>query len=68
MKRFWMVWNVGNRAPAYKHHSLKDAEIEAERMAKINPGSEFVVLEAVSACKYVTPVTWVQLSDEDIPF
>jgi hypothetical protein len=45
-KRFWMVWNPGNRAPTVKHKSGPAARKEAERLALQHPGQEFVVLES----------------------
>jgi len=44
---FWLVWNPeGHRPPQYQHHSAKDAADEAERLAAINPGQSFYVLQA----------------------
>lgn len=48
-EQFWMVWNPNRNPPAYRHTSQAAAEAEAERLARLNPGEHFIVLEAVSA-------------------
>jgi DNA-binding GntR family transcriptional regulator len=69
MRKFWMVWNINNRSPVYQHYSLDDATREAARLARVNPDSIFVVLEAVSACKTKSPLEWITLPEsDDIPF
>lgn len=46
MQQFWMVKGDG---PAVAKHSCRaDAEREADRLARLNPGVEFYVLEAVA--------------------
>ena len=67
MKKFWMVYNPGNRGPTIEHGSLQFAEREAGRLAKENPGKKFVVLEAISVCK-MHDVLWQILNYDDIPF
>jgi len=47
--KFWMVYGIGQRQPAFQHDSKALAEHEAKRLARNNPGVTFVVLEAVSA-------------------
>ncbi len=46
-KQFWFVWNPAGRAPTYRHPSLVSAKTEADRLAALNPGQEFVVLQSV---------------------
>lgn len=48
MNRFWMVWNHNGTAPRYKHTTRIGAGEEAIRLAKLWPGQQFYVLEAVS--------------------
>lgn len=43
---FWMIHATGGGAPAFRHFSRGAAEQEAERLARANPGQEFVLLEA----------------------
>jgi hypothetical protein len=57
MEKFWMVWNDGNRNSAYKHPSEQSAKNEAERLAMLNPGQLFHVLEATSFCR-ANDVEW----------
>lgn len=45
-KQFWLVWNVGGGAPTRKHDSELSAICEAERLARMNPGNRFAVMEA----------------------
>lgn len=60
--KFWMV--LGRDVPKYRHATVAAAKIEAERLAKTNPGCEFTVLEAVATCS-VHSVNWDQLRDAD---
>ncbi len=50
---FWMVWNPMGRAPTFKHRTKGGAQLEAERLARLNRGETFFVLEAVSMSKAV---------------
>lgn len=45
---FWMVWNEGGSSPRVKHETKVFAIHEAERLARMNPGQRFVVMEAVA--------------------
>ena len=42
----YLVWNPGNRNPRGTHPKRPDALTEARRLAKENPGEEFVILES----------------------
>lgn len=44
--KFWMV--LGLATPYYRHPSKQSAAHEAERLARNNPGQEFVVLESLA--------------------
>ena len=77
MEKFWMVWNVDGRVPTMKHASQQSARLEAERLAKRNPGQQFAVLEAIGVCETTKPVQWAELTlscdaalefDDGIPF
>lgn len=45
--KFWMVWNEQGNIPMFKHHMRCDAQNEAERLARNNPGQTFHVLESI---------------------
>lgn len=73
--KFWMVWAPAGRAPTYKHHSKESAVLEAQRLAKLNPNSDFYVLKAVGgavaespAVKPIQMVAQREPLDKDIPF
>jgi len=59
-KKFWMVYRLtGNaqakaRIPRHRHPTLEAAEAEANRLASLNPGVPFAILETVGGA-YVTP-------------
>jgi len=61
---FWMV--LGNGRPVVKHGSIDQAKSEAERLAKMNPGEEFYVLQATHRVKVCRPIEWFTLAD--LPF
>lgn len=43
---FWLVWSPnGARSPTVKHRTEAEAEREAERLADLNPGREFYVVQ-----------------------
>lgn len=48
-KAFWMVWAVGGDAPTYQHPTEDSARREAQRLARLIPGKQFVVLETVAS-------------------
>lgn len=56
---------IGKSTPNYRHSSQSAAEKEAERLAKINPGEEFIILKALKKV-VVQSVHWADL--EEIPF
>lgn len=45
-KTFWMVLGAGT--PTYRHPTIESAKTEAERLARLEPGMPFTVLEAVA--------------------
>ena len=48
---FYLVWNPGNRNPRVRHPNRSLAVMEARRLARENPGQEFVVLESRAIIK-----------------
>lgn len=67
---FWLVWNPKGRAPTHRHASEASATDEAERLARVNRGETFVVLESVCS-RQVDDMVRVSLraaSDLEPPF
>jgi hypothetical protein len=64
---FWLVWNPQGHAPTFRHPNVQAAKKEAERLAAINPGQKFHVLEAKALCVN-SSVRWVQVDPDWIPF
>ena len=44
--RFWMVWCETTHTTKVRHNNYEDAKREAQRLASINPGKRFHVLES----------------------
>ncbi len=67
---FWIVWcPTSDRSPKHRHSSYSAALAEATRLAHANPGSEFVVLEAMAALQVCDVVKTVFAGNmEEIPF
>lgn len=74
---FWVVWAEGGGSPTVKHHSQDTANAEAKRLARVNPGIRFVVLQPLRAVvknDLITTTfkaglpTWADEMDEEIPF
>jgi len=63
---FWMVWNPHGHAPTHKHLKLDDANKEAERLARLNPGEAFHILEAKAMCKFAA-VQWIKVDPSWVP-
>lgn len=75
--QFWMVFGIGKGAPTKGHASREIAESEARRLARMSPGTTFVVLEAVEAVTKrefdtvtyrAAPPRAASAVDSDIPF
>lgn len=45
-QKFWMITGDGN-SPKMRHYNMQDAQNEATRLARANPGIEFFVLQSV---------------------
>lgn len=71
-KKFWMVWNPNGRQPRYEHINRQSADMEAERLARDNPGEQFFVLKAVAGVvSEPKPVKQIKLRPalpDEIPF
>jgi hypothetical protein len=68
-QHFWMVWSPSGHAPTRRHLKWDSARVEAERLAGLNPGKEFWVLEAVGSCRKAS-VDWQMVPgrNDDVPF
>lgn len=72
---FWMVWNCGGGVPLHQHATKGSAQAEAERLARQNPGSDFVILEALAVVRK-SDIEWTQLevhpefaaAESEVPF
>lgn len=66
---FYLVWREGGNAPRVKHETVTQAENEAERLARQNPGVEFYVLTPTARAveRRVTITRFDPLANE-IPF
>ncbi len=62
MERFWILWVEGtDGGERYRHHSLEEASIEAERLARLPDvyGETVYLFECVGKCQVEPlPVTW----------
>ncbi len=69
-QQFWMVYGVGNGQPTYQHECREDAAAEAKRLARLNPETTFVVLEAVESFtkREFYTVNFRASLDDGIPF
>ena len=66
MEKFWMVWKENGSSPARQHTSQKSATEEAGRLARLEPGKRFVVLESMKFCTIDNPIHWYDT--DEIPF
>lgn len=58
---FWLVWNPSRGMPTVRHPSALSARKEAERLAVIQPGEAFYVLQAVARAESMRPVEYTIL-------
>lgn len=66
MKQIWMVKGLG--PSHYVHRTRAEADAEAVRLARENPGTPFYVLEAVMAYRCSGLESFSFQSDEELPF
>ena len=55
-ERFWVVWNPQRGLPRMTHPNEALARKEAERLARLQPGEQFYILQAVAVCQI--PSIW----------
>jgi len=53
--KFWMVFNPNGKSPRFQHESPESAHEEALRLARVNPGERFCVLESQYECVTTAP-------------
>ena len=64
---FWLVWALDGPTSKYKHSNQQSAENEAVRLARENPGTQFVVMQSLTG--HHQPLPGVEKIDFDpIPF
>ncbi len=72
MKKIWCVFNPNGRAPSHVHDSKGSAINEAKRLAQINPGHKFYVMEGVGCAEKVDiayhDFTRADFNEEELPF
>ncbi|HBG32061.1 MAG TPA: hypothetical protein DDW98_15790, partial [Gammaproteobacteria bacterium] len=61
-------WNPNGRSPTFRHPSEQNAVTEAERLARLNPGETFIVLESVSARRVDSMIRIDMRAGDGIPF
>jgi hypothetical protein len=65
---FYLVWNKDGSAPRVKHDNFVSARVEAERLARRNPGERFIVLQSVCA-RVVNDMQEIECRPaDDLPF
>ncbi len=65
---FWLIWNERGHAPTVRHETKAGAKAEAERLARMNPGQQFHVMELVGTCRRVD-VEWIyEIDPYEPPF
>jgi hypothetical protein len=56
IQKRWIVYNPAKGKPTVTHPSYLIAKMEAERLARFNPGEDFFVYECVGRAKAVNVV------------
>lgn len=67
MQKYYMVLCAQTGYSRYKHESYQSAKDEAVRLARQNPGNDFVVLLGVATVKK-NDVVIDELERDEIPF
>lgn len=64
----YLVWNPRHGSPTVAHPTKERAIAESERLAKLNPGRQFFVLEAVGVSIVEPSRVFVPFDRDEIPF
>lgn len=64
MQGKFFVWSAGpnGQIPRFQHDTAESAKVEAERLARLNPGTEFHILHSVAFC-VKQEVKWEAMPD-----
>lgn len=65
---FFLVWEASSGYTRFRHPDRQQAEREAERLARLSKGCEFIVLAPLSSSKSSDVVTEKFDYDDGIPF
>ena len=66
---FWLVWAEDGHEPRRKHPDQQSAEREAERLARMNPGTSFCVMMPIARMTEQRITTErFNVLDMDVPF
>lgn len=62
--KYYLVWNRAAGVPTYKHTSKLSAVTEAQRLANLNKGQEFLVLVVIGSAKVQPiPASYVEFQE-----
>ena len=59
---FWLVWNPKREVPTHRHNTKQSAINEAERLARLQRGDTFYILQAVQAIS-ISDIQRIELGD-----
>ncbi len=54
--RFWLVWNPNGRNPQFMHANFDSVRLEAQRLARLNPGQRFYMVEVIGYAEVQDPL------------
>ncbi len=67
-EKFWIIWSpTGHHTPKHRHETWTSAVSEAERLARMHPGSEFIVMGAETS-RRVDNMQRVDFAAMEVPF
>ncbi len=64
---FWMIYGLGKSAPSFIHDTYESAVAEAERLARVDPGTHFYIL-CTTGCAVKSDVEFRRIDPDGIPF
>lgn len=66
-RTFFMVWSPQGGEPSRKHDTLREARSEANRLARLHPDQDFIILESLERRRTTNPILVVE-HESPIPF